>query len=162
MSSLPEHQILLGEFDYAHTLDCIIGRAESSLLIFDIDLRTGNYASALRYQQLHDFFANSIHSTLTMVLHDTSYLELHCFRLLKLVQQYGHRLVVYQASDQARVAMDPFIVADNRHYVRRFHAGHARFKYAFNDLDASSMLNRRFAELLESSTHRFTLTRLGL
>ncbi|MCB5184829.1 hypothetical protein LG201_06395 [Methylobacillus gramineus] len=162
MNGLPENQILQGEMDYEHTLDCMLGRAASSLLMFDIDLRSGNYTSMARYQQLHDFLTNNVHSTLTMVLHDTGYLELQCFRLCKLMQQYGHRMMVYQTSNQARAAMDPFIVADHIHYVRRFHVDHARFKYAFNDLDASHILTRRFAELLESATHRFTLTRLGL
>jgi hypothetical protein len=54
------------------------------------------------------------------------------------------------------------MIADKRHYLRRFHIDQARFKYAFDDEIESANLSMRFGELLEETTEAVSATKLGL
>ena len=96
------------------------------------------------------------------MLHDAGYFNAHCPRLRELLAIYSHAMTIYQTGEQARGATDSFVIADQQHYVRRFHIDHARFRFAFNDEETAGMLNSRFNELLETCSDSLTATRLGL
>lgn len=159
---LMENQIITGERNYEQALDNVIASAKRELLIFDADFCKGAYNSRARYALLRDFLASGRHNRLAIVLHETGYFTSHCSLIHELLAVYGHAMTVYETGEQAKAARDCFVVADRKHYLRRFHIDHARFKYALDDKDTANMLNCRFNELLEASSQSMAATRLGL
>lgn len=162
MTDLIPDEILLGERNYEAALDLVIGSAERELLIFDEDFSKGGYASVRRFELMRDFLAKGRQNRLVIVLHDTAYFAAHCPRLCELLVTYSHVMTVYETNSQAKVAKDCFVIADQAHYLRRFHVDQARFRFAFNDADTVHMLNMRFDELLEATSQSISATVLGL
>lgn len=161
-NELLEDQVIIGERNYEQALDMVIARATRQLLIFDKDFSKGAYASLRRAEAIRDFLAKDRQNRLAIVLHDAGYFNAHCPRLRELLAIYSHAMTIYQTGEQARGATDSFVIADQQHYVRRFHIDHARFRFAFNDEETAGMLNSRFNELLETCSDSLTATRLGL
>lgn len=155
-------QMLQGEANYQAALDLVIARAERELLVFDADLADGGYSSARRHELFQTFPSKGRHSRLVIVLHDTAYFTARCPRLYGLLRIYGHVMTVYQTSDEAKAVRDAFILADQAHYVRRFHVDQPRFKYAFDDPETAGMLNLRFGQLLEATSQTVSATTLGI
>lgn len=153
---------LIGEKEYAEAIGEVIGQASRTLHIFDVDLSTGGYQSPERYEALRQFMARNRNSTLTIVLHETTYLERFCPRLLNLLKLYSHRISILQTHEHGRAASDPFVIADEVHYVHRFHAEGARAKLSVEDPAGARMLEERFQQLLETSSVAVSATTLGL
>lgn len=161
-SELIPDTIILGERNYAAALDLVIAEATGELLIFDQDFSRSDYASVERYRLIHDFLSNNPLSKLTIILHSTEFFITHCPRLLDLLEIYGHKMTVYETNDHAKIAKDCFVLADKRHYCRRFHIDQARFKFALNDLETTASLAMRFNELLEETTDAVSTSKIGL
>ena len=154
--------IILGERNYEAALDLVIVRAESELLIFDQDFVHGDYASQSRYALLFAFLSKNDLNKLTIILQNTAHFANNCPRLFELLKLFGHKMTVYETNDVAKIAKDCFVIADKRHYLRRFHIDQARFKYAFDDEIEAANLLMRFDELLEETSEEISVTRLGL
>ena len=161
-TELAPNTIILGERNYEAALDSVIALAEKELLIFDQDFEHGDYASSRRFERLFEFLSKDNVSKLTIILQSTEYFIQHCPRLFELLKNYGHKMVVYETNDSAKVAKDCFVIADKQHYVRRFHIEQARFKYALNDVEECANLGMRFDELLDETTEAVSTTKLGL
>lgn len=161
-TELKPNTIILGERNYVAALDIVIAQAENELLIFDQDFERGDYASLQRFEVLSAFLSKDNVSKLTIILQNTDYFIQHCPRLFGLLKNYGHKMVVYETNDTAKVAKDCFVIADKQHYVRRFHIDQARFKYALNDVEECANLGMRFDELLDETTEAVSTTKLGL
>lgn len=161
-TELEPNTIILGERNYEAALDIVIARAESELLIFDQDFERGDYASLKRFELLFAFLSKDNLSKLTIILQNTEHFIQHCPRLFELLKNYGHKMVVYETNDAAKVAKDCFVIADMQHYVRRFHIDQARFKYALNDVEECANLGMRFEELLDETAEIVSTTKLGL
>ncbi len=161
-TELAPNAIILGERNYEAALNIVIAHAENELLIFDQDLERGDYASSKRFEQLFEFLSKNDLSKLTIILQNTEHFIQHCPRLFGLLKNYGHKMVVYETNDAAKVAKDCFVIADKQHYVRRFHIDQARFKYALNDAEECANLDMRFNELLDETTEAVSTTKLGL
>jgi hypothetical protein len=162
MNELVANQILTGERNYEAALNLVIKSAERELLIFDQDLSKGDYTSLARLVLLRDFLTKNRLNKLVIVLNDTGYFINHCPRLCELLQTHSHAMTVYATNEEAKVAKEMFLIADQTNYLRRFHTDQARFKYAFDDLETVNMLNKRFDELLQATTHTVSITTLGL
>jgi hypothetical protein len=154
--------IILGERNYEAALDLVISSAEIELLIFDQDFTHGDFASLQRFNLLNDFLSKNPLSKLTIILHSTEHFVNNCPRLFELLKLYGHKMVVYETNDAAKVAKDCFVIADKRHYLRRFHIDQSRFKYALDDLEECANLNMRFDELLDETADVVSATKTGL
>jgi len=155
-------EVILGERNYEASLDLVIARAERELLIFDQDFSRGAYGGAGRYECIRDFLANKPHARLVIILQDASRFQAGCPRLFSLLQLYSHAMTVYQANEQVQSAKDTFVLADQAHYVRRFHIDQARFKYNFQDTETAGMLKMRFDELLQATSHTVSISTIGL
>jgi hypothetical protein len=162
MTELKPNTIILGERDYEAALDLLIASAENELLIFDQDFVRGDYASQRRFELLFEFLNKNSLSKLTIILQNTTHFVQNCPRLFELLKLYGHQMVVFETNDNAKIAKDCFMIADKRHYCRRFHIDQARFKFAMDDLEECANLNMRFDELLEEITEAVSVTKLGL
>ncbi len=161
-TELKPNAIILGERNYEAALELVIARATNELLIFDQNFTLGDYTSIKRFYSIQHFLSTNPLSKLTIILHDAQHFIHHCPRLFELLRLYGHKMAVYTTNDAAKVAMDCFVIADKRHYLRRFHIDQARFKFAFDDEIESANLLTRFNELLEETTETVSVTKLGL
>ena len=159
---LAPNTIMLGERNYEAALDIVIAQAKNELLIFDQDFERGDYASQQRFEQLYTFLSKDDLSKLTVILQNSEHFIQHCPRLFELLKLYSHKMVVFETNDNAKLAKDCFVIADKRHYVRRFHIDQARFKYALNDVEECASLSMRFDELLDETTETVSATELGL
>ena len=161
-TELKPDTIILGERNYEAALNLVIAKAQNELLIFDQDFVRGDYASAVRFELLFEFLSHNDLSKLTIILQSTAHFVNNCPRLFELLKLYGHKMTVFETNDAAKVAKDCFVIADKRHYCRRFHIDQARFKYAYGDEETCASLNMRFEELLEETKEAISVTKLGL
>ena len=161
-NELLPNTILLGERNYAQAIDLVIAQAQQELLIFDQDLRLGDYASVQRYEAIRHFLSQDPQSQLTMVLHQADFFTTQCPRLFALLETYGHKMTVYITNDHAKIAKDCFLIADTQHYVRRIHVDQARFKFNMDDAETAASLKNRFNELLDETATTISATQLGL
>ncbi len=161
-AELKPDTIILGERNYEAALNLVIAKAQNELLIFDQDFARGDYASTARFELLFEFLSHNDLSKLTIILQSTEHFVNNSPRLFELLKLYAHKMTVYETNNAAKVAKDCFVIADKRHYCRRFHIDQARFKYAYDDVETCASLNMRFEELLEETTGTVTVTKLGL
>lgn len=158
----PEHRKIEALSDYALAVDEIIRQASRSLKIFDINLRGAGFNSPARIELLEHFFHLNRANRFTLVLHDTNHLQSECPRLVNLLRLFSHASSVYQTTEEARSASDPFIVADDTHYLHRFHHDYPRALLALNDPEGALDLSRRYGEILNASEPSAPATTLGL
>ncbi len=156
------HRMVNGEADCEAAIDEVIGSAQRSLHIFDADLTRGGYSSLKRYDALHDFLSRGRGNQLVLVLHETDYLTARCPRLMNLLRMQSHRMLVQKTQEHGRVAGDSFVIADEAHFVHRFHHDDARGLLAMNDHAGARQLEERFSQLLEASHPAVFATTLGL
>lgn len=157
-----EYHRLEGPLEYEQAINNIIQQARHELRIFDYDLRNEAYNSPQRFDLLQNFLLASRTNRLTIVLHDTRYLTSECPRMMNLLRQFSHAINVFQTTAEARIATDPFIIADDAHFLHRFHYDHPRAALSLNDKEATLNLIRRFKEILELSEPAAPATTLGL
>lgn len=162
VTSAGERQLLNGEREYETAIDRVIEAAQNTLHIFDVDFTRGGYGSAKRYELLQDFLRRGAGNALVIVLHDVSYFTAYCSRLMNMLRLYSHAMTVYQTTDRARVANDPFVIADELHYVHRLHRDHARSVFALDDPNEARAIEGRFQEILDASSPAVFATTLGL
>lgn len=160
--TLPTDTVLIGEDLYNQAMTLILARATADIVLFDQDLKTGQFNTQQRYQQIQQFLAKP-NTNLTIILHDANYFTSQCPKLFDLLKMYGHKMTVHTTSSRAaRVAKDCFILVDQQHYIRRVHIDHARFKYDFDAPMTTNSLLMRFNELMEETKHKISATKLGL
>lgn len=158
----PEHRRIEGQQDYEKAIDLVIRQTSRNLRIFSYNLRDEAYNSLARFESLQNFLLISRANRLTIVLHDTDYLTRECPRMMNLLRQFSHAIAVYQTGDEARGVSDPFIIADDAHYLHRFHYDHPRAALALNDKEGALELIRRFNKIVEASEPVAPPTTLGL
>ena len=158
----PLLESLSGEQAYEAAIDTIIQHAERELRIFDSELSRGGYTSLKRYDALREFLFRSRNSRLTIVLHQVDFFSTHCPRLMGLLKTHSHAISVCQTAEHARAAHDPFMIADQQHYMHRFHVDDVRLLLALNDPLGVNGLRERFDQLLQASSPAVFATTLGL
>ncbi len=161
-TDLKQHRMLNGEAEYEAAIDEVIARAERTLHLFDIDLKYGGYSSLKRFEGLRDFLLKGRGNRIVMVLHETDFLTARCPRLMNLLRTHSHSIAINKTHEHARVAGDPFVVADEAHYVHRFHHDDARSLQALHDHAGARQLEERFGQLLAASHPAVFATTLGL
>lgn len=158
----PQHRMLNGESEYEEAIDEVIDRAERSLHIFDTDLATGGYDTARRAEALRTFLMKNRANRLVIVLHETEQLTRHCPRLMNLLKLHSHAISILQTLEHGRVAGDPVVIADEAHYVHRFHADSARALQGLGDHAGARQLEERFWQLQEAAAPAVFADTLGL
>ncbi len=157
-----QHVMLSSESDYETAIDQVIKNAERTLHIFDTDLTTGGYSTAMRSEILRSFLMKNRSNRLIIILHETNHLTRHAPHLMRLLQMHSHAITIQQTQEHGRIASDPLVIADAKHYVHRFHADHARALFAVNDPAGGRQLDERFEQLQEASTPAVFADTLGL
>ena len=142
---------LLSTADYIGALDTLCGNAESSLYVFDKDFINCGFNSSSRFELLKNFLLSNPKNQLLLLAHDTRPLSQYCPRLMVLLQKFSHNMFIYQTPKNLQHLTEPFAVADQAQYVRRFHFDDSRGLLALNDGAGASLLKSRFMEMWATS-----------
>lgn len=149
--ALLEHSNLIGSADYIAALDTICGLAKHNLLIFEQDFSNIGFNSEARINKLHSFLLDNPNNRLKLLAHNTVPMSQYCPRLMTLLQQFGHNMFIYQTPKNLQHLTEPFAVADESHFVRRFHFDDTRGILGRNDSEEALRLKSRFNEMWEAS-----------
>lgn len=157
-----QHTKLDGITDYTTALDTLCKLPQHNLYLFEKDFDGLGYNSEARYTILRNFLlANPAHR-LFVLAHDMHYLSTLCPRMLMLLKQFGTSMSIYQTPKNLQHITEPFSVADETHYVRRFHFDDPRGILALHDPEKARALKSRFLEMWASSHPAVSSTKLGL
>jgi hypothetical protein len=168
MSAAPDHtpqpveRALASLAEQAEAIDTLVERAQALVRVFDVDLSQGGWQSADRAERLVAFLRRARGTRVEMIVHDTRWLEQACPRLIALLRTYAHAMTVYRTGPEARSAMDPLTIADDRHFLHRVHVDSARATLAFDAPVAARPLVTRFEEIWATGEPGLTETVLGL
>ncbi|TAJ79557.1 MAG: hypothetical protein EPO42_05730 [Gallionellaceae bacterium] len=157
-----QHTPLNGAADYVAALDELCGLAQHSLYIFENDFDNLGFNNEARYTKMRNFLLSSPNVRLHLLAHDSQPLVRFCPRIMMLMRQFSHSMHIYQTPPHLRNVSEPFAVADEKHFVRRFHFDDARGIFAQNDHEGARLLKSRFEEMWASSHPSATATTLGL
>jgi hypothetical protein len=154
-------QPLSGTKEYEEAVDRVIDSAVCTVRVFDNILSAG-FNSAQRYAALRRLLLSSRRSALRIVVHEPRSLDRNCPRLLALLRQFGHLVQIHETHPAAKAVYDPFVIADERGYVRRFHFDQTPGTCAIEDPIGARALIDRFEEIWEASSPAVNATTLGL
>jgi hypothetical protein len=157
----PVERTLHSIAEQAEGIDAVIGRSRSRVRVFDVDLAQAGWSGAERAERLAAFLRGR-GARLEIIVHDTRHLEQSCPRLLALLKSYAHAMTVYRTGPEARGAMDPLVIGDDRHFLHRFHVDGARAALAFDAPAAARPLVARFDEIWATGEPGLSGTVLGL
>jgi len=157
-----QHQSLSGEREYEAAILEAISLAVRTVHIFDKDLSVGGFSTMACFEALRGFLAKSRSARLVIVLHDTDYLTARCPRLMNLLKTYGYAISIQKTAEHASSVNGPYVLADDAHYVHRFHSDGMRFLLALYDHAGARQLQERFDQLLEMSAPAVFATTTGL
>jgi hypothetical protein len=157
-----QHTQLNGITEYTDALNTLCRLAQHSLYLFEKDFDGLGYNSEARYTTLRNFLLASPAHRLYVLAHDTHYLSTLCPRMLMLLEQFGTAMFIRQTPRHLQHISDPFSVADESNYVRRFHFDDPRGILGQHDPEKARALKSRFLEMWESSHPAVSSTKLGL
>lgn len=162
MADALQHTALNGTADYIAALDTLCGLAQRRLCLFEKDLDGLGFNSEARYDTLRAFLLASPSNHLQLLAHDTSLLVRRCPRMMLLLRQFAHNMHIYRTPQHLKHVSEPFALADELHYVRRFHFDDPRGILAQSDAEGARTLQSRFAEMWLSSQTGACANTLGL
>lgn len=142
-------------------IDRVIAVATLKLAVFDRDLSDTGWNGARRAQGVEAFLRRR-NAKLSLIVHDPRYLETSCPRIVALLKVYGHALQVWRTGADARGAADALCIADERHYVHRYHVDQPRATLAIDMPTQAKPLVARFDEIWSSGEPAIGGSVLGL
>jgi len=157
-----QHTILDGIADYTAALDTLCGLAQHNLYLFEKNYAELGFNSEARYETLRRFLLASLGNRLYVLAHDTRYLSTLCPRMTMLLTQFGSGMFIHQTPKHLQHITEPFGIADDAHYVRRFHFDDPRGILAQHDPENARALKSRFMEMWSVSHPAVSATKLGL
>lgn len=157
-----QHTKLNGIADYTAALDMLCKLAQRNLYLFDKDFDGLGFNTEARYEILRGFLLSDPIHRLFVLTHDTRYLSTLCPRMMMLLHQFGSSMFIYQTPKNLQQITEPFAVADDSHYVRRFHFDDLRGIFAQHDPENARALKSRFMEMWSASHPGVSSAKLGL
>lgn len=151
-----------GVADYISALETVCASAQHTLNIFEKDFSETGFNSEARFNTLRHFLLGSPNNRLQLLAHDAQHLVRYCPRVMTLLREFSHRMAIFQTPPHLKNVTEPFAVADNAHYVRRYHFDDSRGLLARNDTEGARLLNARFQEMWLASHPGASATSLGL
>lgn len=151
-----------GVADYVAALDTVLASAQHTLNVFEKNYEDIGFNTEARYDTLRHFLLASPNNRLNLLVHDPQHLIRYCPRMMMLLRQFGHSMFIHQTPQSLQHVSEPFAVADDAHYVRRYHFDDTRGLLAQNDPEGARLLNSRFHEMWTSSQPCASGTTLGL
>ncbi len=158
---MPGERKLEGVAAYDAALDELLANATHTVRVFDKSIGR-SFNSPQRCELLAQFLVARRTNCVKIVLHETANIVRDCPRLMILLKRFSHGLAIHQTLPAARRIYDPFVVADDTRFVRRFHYAEVRGEATIGDVAATSLLIKRFDEIWEASAPAVAATTLGL
>ena len=158
---MPGERKLEGLAAYETAIDELIANASRMVRIFDRSIGRG-FNSPQRYELLRELLLANRANRVYIALHETANITRDCPRLILLLKQFSHGLFIYQTLPAARRVYDPFAVADDTRFVRRFHYDDVRGVATVGDVAATQLLMQRFDEIWQASAPSVSATTIGL
>jgi len=143
-------------------IDELIALAQAHIKVFDVDLAQGGWNAPQRAENLTQFLRRAAHPRLDIIVHDTRWIESSGARLAALLRQFGHAITIYTTGAEARGAMDPLVIVDDRHVLHRFHVSQPRASLLIDQPHLAKPLVSRFDEIWVTGEPGLTGTVLGL
>lgn len=162
MSEALQHTALDGTADYIAALDTLCGLAQHELIVFEKNFENTGFNTQARYDTLRAFLLANPNNRLHLLAHNTAHLVQRCPRIMMLLRQFAHGMHIYQTPPHLQHISEPFAVADQTHYVRRFHFDDPRGVFAQHDPQGARTLHSRFMEMWGASHPGVAATTLGL
>jgi hypothetical protein len=157
----PTHRRLEGNAEYDAAMDQLLARPVRQLRLFDRQLGAA-FNGARRHDALRAFLLARRSNRVQIVVHDSANLWRDCPRLINLLRSFPHAIAIHETEPQAKGVYDPFAIADDRDYLRRFHYEDSRGLLALDDPQGAQGLIQRFEEIWEASAPSTSATTLGL
>src|SRR5262249_9216341 len=133
--------------EQAAAIDELIALAQRRIRVFDQDLSQAGWNQTSRADRLAQFLRDARGRRLDIIVHGTHYIERACPRLLGLLRTYSFAVTIYRTGAGAKLATDPLVIVDDRHYLHRFHFEQARAAMGVNQPDQTRPLAARFEEI---------------
>jgi len=143
-------------------IDQLVALARHRIRVFDQNLSQTGWNQASRVDHLAAFLRGTRGRRLDIIVHDTTYLETACPRMLKLLRAYSYAMTVYRTGPEARHATDPLLIVDDRHYLHRFHFEQPRAAMGIEQPEQTRPLVSRFDEIWATGEPGINATVLGL
>ena len=143
-------------------VDELIALARHHIQVFDQDLSQTGWNNAARTERLAAFLREVRGRRLDIIVHDTRYLESACPRMLKLLGVYGHAMSILQTGAEGKMATDPLLIVDGKHYLHRFHFDRPRAALGILQPEQAQPLVARFGEIWATGESGVNATVLGL
>lgn len=157
-----QHTQLDGITEYTAALDTLCGLARRNLFLFENDFDGLGFNSEARYEVLRHFLLSNPAHRLFVLAHNTHYLSTRCPRMMMLLSQFGTGMSIRQTPKSLQHLTEPFAVADEEHYVRRFHFDDPRGILAKHDPSSALVLKARFMEMWRAAHQCISPSKLGL
>jgi hypothetical protein len=158
----PQRTLLATRREYLEGVERLLGLARHELRIFDRDLGELGLDAAPSIARLREFLSASRVRRLYVAVHDTDFVMRRCPRLLALLGSFPRQMAVHQTEGEALKAQDCFVLADDRHLVRRSVAAQARGVLVLDDPKDCGSIRERFQEIWESSAPTVSPSVTGL
>jgi len=136
--------------------------AVTDILVFDRDLKEGDWNSPERNDVLRRFLLDSRRARLQIVVHDTRQIEAHLPRLVALLRDFSHKVQILRTVEEGRNARDAFAIIDDRHVLHRFHQDFVRGELSLHAPTKARELKNRLDEILLFTEPGVNATQLGL
>lgn len=143
-------------------IDTLIELATTRLLVFDRDLSEGGWNGTRRADRVAAFLRRSRNARMSVIVHEPRYLEASCPRLADLLKVYGHAMQVWRTGVEARGATDALVIADDRHFLQRYHIDQPRATLGIDVPAATKPLLARFEEIWATGAPALGGSVLGL
>jgi hypothetical protein len=157
-----QHTALNGTAEYVGALDELCAMAQHTLYIFEKDFDGIGFNAVARHDTLRRFLLTAPNARLHLLAHDVQPLVRFCPRMMMLLRQFSHKMHIHQTPPHLRNVTEPFAVADDLHFVRRFHFDDTRGVIAKHDPEGARVLKARFEEMWASSHPSASAATLGL
>ncbi len=157
-----QHVMLTGINDYSDGLDKLCKLAKHNLYLFEKNFEGIGFNSEERYSTLRNFLLASPVHRLYVLAHDTRWLSTQCPRMMMLLRQFGNNISIYQTPKHLQNITEPFSVADDNNFIRRFHFDDPRGIFGLNDPGTARVLQSRFLEIWAASRQGISSVTLGL
>jgi hypothetical protein len=158
----PQSVQLLSAADYVAALDTICSLTKHNLFIFEKDFSNIGFDSPDRAELLRHFLLSNPNNRLQLLAHDTRQISQYYPRLMTLLRQFGHNMFIFQTPKTLRHLTEPFAVADEAHFVRRFHFDGTRGLLVQNDSSNARLLKSRFMEMWQTSSPSLSTSTFSL
>ncbi|HEV2220479.1 MAG TPA: hypothetical protein VGV08_07965 [Casimicrobiaceae bacterium] len=145
-----------------HAQDELVALARHQIKLFDIDLSWGGWNGAARCDALSQFLRRDRAARLSVIVHDTHWLEAAGARLCAMLRRHADAMALYRTGPEARAAMDPLLIVDDLHFLHRQHIAWPRATLSIGNAERARPLVQRFDEIWETGEPGLSGSVLGL